>query len=76
MLFSDCGGHGVRNGRVRVRNRHGGDHSRGLKGNEIEVFDKAYRLGEVSYAISRRPVTESEARAVFKVGPGNIITLK
>ena len=39
-----------------------------LKGNEIEVFDKAYRLGEISFSISRRPVTEREVQAVFNVG--------
>jgi hypothetical protein len=41
-----------------------------LKGNEIEVFDKAYRLGEISFSISRRPVSEEQARALFKVEPG------
>ena len=39
-----------------------------LEGNEIEVFDKAYRLGEISFAISRRPVTEREVQAVINVG--------
>ena len=47
-----------------------------LEGNEIEVFDKAYRLGEISFAISRRPVTEREVQAVIKVGPSDIISLK
>ena len=41
-----------------------------LAGNEIEVFNKAYRLGEISFSISRRPVSEEQARALFKVQPG------
>ena len=40
-----------------------------LEGNEIEVFDKAYRLGEVNFSISRQPVSEEQARALFKVEP-------
>ena len=42
-----------------------------LKGNEIEVFDKAYRLGEINFSISRRPVSEEQARALFKVEPSS-----
>lgn len=40
------------------------------KGNEIEGFDKAYRLGEISFSTGRRPVSEEQARALFKVEPG------
>ena len=39
------------------------------RGNEIEVLDRAYRLGEISFSLSGRPVSDEQARALVKVEP-------
>ena len=36
-----------------------------LKGNAIEASDRAYRLGEASFSISKRPVSRGELDAIF-----------
>ena len=36
-----------------------------LDGNAIEVLDRAYRLGEASFSISKRPVSRGELDAIF-----------
>ena len=39
-----------------------------LDGNAIEVFDRAYRLGEASFSIGKRPVSREELDALFLGG--------
>ncbi len=36
-----------------------------LDGNAIEVLDRAYRLGEASFSIGKRPVSRGELDAIF-----------
>jgi hypothetical protein len=36
-----------------------------LEGNAVEVLDRAYRLGEVSFSIGKRPVSSKELAALF-----------
>jgi len=36
-----------------------------LEGNAIEIFDRAYRLGEATFSISKRPVSRGELDAIF-----------
>jgi len=39
-----------------------------LDGNAIEIFDRAYRLGESSFSIGKRPVSRGELDAIFLGG--------
>ena len=39
-----------------------------LAGNAIEVLDRAYRIGEVSLSISKRPVSSRELESLFLGG--------
>jgi len=36
-----------------------------LEGNAVEVLDRAYRLGDVSFSIGKRPVSPGELEALF-----------
>jgi len=36
-----------------------------LEGNAIEVLDRAYRIGDVSFSIGKRPVSSRELQAIF-----------
>lgn len=36
-----------------------------LEGHEIEVLDRAYRLGEASFSIGKRPISSKELEAIF-----------
>ena len=36
-----------------------------LEGNAVDVLDRAYRLGDVSFSISKRPVSRGELEAIF-----------
>ncbi len=36
-----------------------------LEGNAIEVLDRAYRLGEASFSIGKRPISRGELEALF-----------
>ena len=36
-----------------------------LEGNAIEVLDRAYRIGEASLSIGKRPVSSKELAAIF-----------
>ena len=38
-----------------------------LEGQPIEMMDRAYRLGEASFSISKRPVSRGELEALFSV---------
>ncbi len=46
-----------------------------LDGNAIEVFDCAYRLGEASFSIGKRPVSREELDALF-AGTARIVPVR
>ena len=38
-----------------------------LEGNAVDVLDRAYRLGEASFSIGKRPISRGELDALFSV---------